>query len=538
MFKFLDTNQKIIIDKVLEISTGFYDKKEEYTQEASSFMHKKVMQTEFKELLYEQFDKFVDKDSSLEFIADDIFAEFDIFIEKSFTEFVKLLASSNEIKEIIINYEDDFNEYINIKSLLNTLDTSVKDKLTNKINSSLLDMFYGQDVVNEVLSFFTKGEFTSSSKLSDMINGLMPKIIENNLHLIIEETIIPALKEQKPLIKTEIMQKVPFGIGWAVQRDVGRAMNIIIDTKIPEFMEKKIKGINDIIQEVLNTQLADFGYSEDIINQKKVDDLMKSVLTNKNFESSFAKSMNVFVDTIFNMKLKTILQIFNITKISELYDIFEPNIKRIMTKLEQNVSLEQEQILSTVKNLAKDDIGTALFEKITLNDLLNDVDKNLLLREFEYLEKNIKATLAFEEGLRKIISDFIQKFIKEEFLNMEIFKNDIDMFLKEIIKDKEQLRVIIVPFFKEFIANFNDILDLKLKNHMLDIIVESAFDSIDKKIIDLIGAIDFKKVITKEIQEMHPKELEDMFYSFAGPYFNKLILYGLIGFFFGLGTIL
>jgi hypothetical protein len=289
---------------------------------------------------------------------------------------------------------------------------------------------------------------------------------------------------------------------------------------------------------VLNTQLADFGYSEDIINQRKVDDLMQSILTNKNFESSFAKSMNVFVDTIFSMKLKTILQIFNITKLSEIYDIFESNINRIVKKLEQNISIQQKQILSTVKNLAKDDIGTALFEKITINDLLNDIDKELLLREFEYFEKNIKASFAFENGLRKIISDFIEKFMKKEFLNREIFKDDIDIFLKEIIKDKEQLRVIIVEFFKEFIVNINDILDLKLKNHMLDIIVDSAFDSIDKKIMNLIEAIDFKKVITKEIQEMHPKELEDMFYSFAGPYFNKLILYGLIGFFFGLGTMI
>jgi len=37
---------------------------------------------------------------------------------------------------------------------------------------------------------------------------------------------------------------------------------------------------------------------------------------------------------------------------------------------------------------------------------------------------------------------------------------------------------------------------------------------------------------------MHPKELEDMFYSFAGPYFNKLILYGALGFVFGLFTLI
>lgn len=264
---------------------------------------------------------------------------------------------------------------------------------------------------------------------------------------------------------------------------------------------------------------------------------MRAILTNESFEASFAKSMDVFVETVFDMKLKTILQIFNITNIMELYDVFEPNIYKVVQKLKENVDSEKSEILATLKYLAKDEIAMSIFESLTVNDLLKDIDKDFLLKEFEHLEQRLKRSEKFEHSIRKVIGDFIQIFIKKEFLNKEVFKEDTAKFLKEILEDKEQLRVVLVPFFKEFIENINAILDLKLKDHMLEIVVDSAFDSIDKKILDLMGAIDFKKVITKEIQDMHPKELEDMFYSFAGPYFNKLILYGSLGFLFGLATI-
>ena len=537
IFNFLDTNEEKIGEKIYNISMSYYDKREDYSHKAGDFIYKEAMKREFAEFLYEQFDKFLDKESSLLFIADDIFPQFDIFIEKSFEEFIELLATPQKLREIALSFQDDFDAFITTKSLSDTIDETAKKRLSKKVNASLLDLFYGEDTMNEVLSFFTKGEFNASSKLSDMVNGLMPKIIENNLQLIINETILPALKQQKPLIKAQIMKKVPFGMGWAVQRDVNRAINIILETKIPLFLEEKIQEINVIVQEVLDTQIGAIGYSDDVVNQQSVDALMRNILTNENFEISFAKSMDVFIDTIFNMKLQTILQIFNIKKLSELYDVFEPNILNILKVIKNNAKLEEKQILTTLKFLTKDEIALDIFGTLRVHDLLEEIDKKFLLREFAHLEKSIKTSKKFEQSMRKVIDDFIAVFIKKEFLNKEVFKEDLEKFLKNILKDKEQLRVILIPFFEEFIQNINTILDLKLKDHMLDIVVNSAFESVDKKIIELMAAIDFKKVITKEIQAMHPKELEDMFYSFAGPYFNKLILYGSLGFIFGLGTI-
>lgn len=238
------------------------------------------------------------------------------------------------------------------------------------------------------------------------------------------------------------------------------------------------------------------------------------------------------------MKIKDALNVFNVTKLSDVYDMFEPNINAIVTTLLHNLKRADMEILDVIKKLTKDEITTKLLKETTVEDVLKDIDRAVFLREFQYLERNIKASKQFQESLKIILDNFITSFFKEEFLNREIFKEDLDAFLKNVIEEKEQLRGILAPFFKEFILNINEILDLKLKDHMLEIIIDSAFLSVDKKIMDLLHAVDFKKVITKEIQAMHPKELEEMFYSFAGAYFNKLVLYGSLGFIFGLLTLI
>ena len=538
IFNFLDTNQAMISDEIYNISMSYYDKRDKYAQEAEKIIYNEIIKRDFGSFLHAEFEKFINKEQSLEFISQELFTELDAFINDAFNTFENTLTNSKKMRKILINFEEYFDKYISSHSLKQNINAALKKEVSKKINDSLLNLFYGQKTINELLNFFTKGEFNADSKLSDMINGMLPQIIERNLNLIINETIIPTLKEHKNLIRKEIMQKVPFGVGWLVKKDINRTIDIILDEKVPIFIDDKSKQINIIVQEVLDTQLVNFGYTDDAINQKKVDDLMVKVFASDNFKNSFAKSMDIFLDAILEMKLKTVLQIFNITKLSEIYDLFEPNIMKITSLLHTNISSQKKQLLKTVKKLTQDDMALQLLQSLKIKDLLKDIDAKMLLREFHYLEQNLKESPKMQKVIKKIIHNFITIFVEKEFLDKKVFKEDINRFLQDIIKDKEELRDILIPFFKEFILNINNMLDIKLKNHMLGIVIDAAFESINSKIMELMSAIDFKKVITKEIQDMHPKELEDMFYSFAGPYFNKLILYGSLGFLFGLLTLI
>jgi len=471
-------------------------------------------------------------------MSDDIVPHLNEFVENIFFKLTDILTNPQKLQEMFVHYNDYFDEFTSKKTLGDILDKSAILKMSSQLNGSLQKMFYGKKTINELLTFFTKGEFNSESKLSDMINGMLPEIIQNNLKSIINNSVLPAIREHKTIIRAEIMQKVPFGMGWAVKNDIDRTIRIILDEKIPLFLDEKITEINTIVQDVLGTQLIDLGYTKDLINQKKIDNLMSSIFLNKNFESSFSESMEIFVEIIFDIKIKTLLQMFSINKLSDIYTYFEKNITKIAEVTHKNIKLNEKEILDVIKELTTNEIAKDVFASSKISDVLDGIDKETLLREFEYLEKNLKESKEFQKSMQSVIDNFMELFLKKEFIQKDLFKEDLDKFLTQIINDKEEVRNILLPFFKEFIVNINNILNLKLKDHTLDIIIESAFESIHRKIADLIDAVDFKKVITKEIENMHPRELEEMFYSFAGPYFNKLILYGSMGFIFGLITLI
>jgi len=537
IFNFLDKNKEMIHDKIYNISMDYYDKREKYASSASSLIYKEIMKKDFKEIMYELFDKFIHRDKSLTFMDKELYFHLDKMIDMTFESTMKLLNSSKERELLAINLDEKFQKFAKNTTLNDIVDSDIKRKISLSMNHSVLNLFYGDSTINELLSFFTKGEFGTHSKLSDMINGMLPRIIESNLQAIITDTILPLLRENKKIIRKQIMQKVPFGMGWAVKRDVNRTIDIILDKEIPDFINNKLNQINNIIQEILNSQLLDLGYTNEVIKQEKIDNLTDAILNDPEFERAFLSTMKLFLERVFDMKLQSILKMFNINSLLDINKVFEPNIQALTNTLHDNIELKNEEILITIKNFMKNDVLDDILHSLSLGDILKNVDKKILINEFEFLQNNLKSSKIFQKNIQDILNKFITFFIKEEFLDKKIFKDDLEKFLHDIREDKEQLRSTLVPFFKEFLIHINNILDLKLKDHMLDIIIESAFLSIDKKIMELMGAIDFKKVITKEIQEMHPKELEDMFYSFAGPYFNKLILYGSLGFIFGLATL-
>ncbi|NJL13876.1 MAG: hypothetical protein HC913_13310 [Microscillaceae bacterium] len=58
----------------------------------------------------------------------------------------------------------------------------------------------------------------------------------------------------------------------------------------------------------------------------------------------------------------------------------------------------------------------------------------------------------------------------------------------------------------------------------------------ESHILALITSLNFKQIVVREIENMHARELEKLFYGFARRYFKYLIGYGFIfGIIFGLG---
>lgn len=63
-------------------------------------------------------------------------------------------------------------------------------------------------------------------------------------------------------------------------------------------------------------------------------------------------------------------------------------------------------------------------------------------------------------------------------------------------------------------------------------------DTTEKNIIPILRSLDLKDITLEEVDEMHPKEIHELFKSFAGDFFIKLYIYGGFGLIFGVNVYL
>jgi uncharacterized membrane protein YheB (UPF0754 family) len=97
------------------------------------------------------------------------------------------------------------------------------------------------------------------------------------------------------------------------------------------------------------------------------------------------------------------------------------------------------------------------------------------------------------------------------------------------------MQTTIDPVIKHILQNLNVSLTKEMKSAICkEYFFTAVLESCENNLGDFINAIDVETVVRREINNMHPRQIEKMFYKFAGPYFSKLIAYGWIGLFGGL----
>jgi uncharacterized membrane protein YheB (UPF0754 family) len=69
--------------------------------------------------------------------------------------------------------------------------------------------------------------------------------------------------------------------------------------------------------------------------------------------------------------------------------------------------------------------------------------------------------------------------------------------------------------------------------YLLTLVIEAGVDSFKANSEALLSSLELKELTAKEIRKMNPAEIEDIFDSFAGEYFNHLKQYGWFGGIFG-----
>jgi uncharacterized membrane protein YheB (UPF0754 family) len=139
------------------------------------------------------------------------------------------------------------------------------------------------------------------------------------------------------------------------------------------------------------------------------------------------------------------------------------------------------------------------------------------------------------EEIINIIKDILY-IIKNnnKFYDCNILNNDIKQFIKHSNNIFEELRNIGEKNVNKILSYINNLLTKNTKNEICKYLIDAVVNAIEKEYSNMINNIDISNIVEREINNMHPKQIEELFYSFAKNYFKKLTIYGWIGAFGGI----
>ena len=389
----------------------------------------------------------------------------------------KLLLSLDidNLKKLAFEYEKEYQQFIVSKSLnlegLN--DVIIKFIKSDKIN----DLFLNK-------------------KLNQMFDGKLVSVIESNISYLIDIG-IDKLQNNKREIKNTILEKMNGFQRVVAGNKVELVIDKIIDKTLPQFLKSKEPQLVGIANHLLDYKLSDMGIRIDEHKSKLILNITNSFL------STFSK---VTLD-----KYLKILNINNLRELIEILDIPLNNLSIILEKNIKNIDLD----LSDFENILIN-----IFDKTTLKDVVE------FKEDYNKIISLIKSDKQFMSDLELFLKESLSKLFSEPFYNDELLKQNIAKFILTLQPD-------IKPFLKDVIVNINNIIDNSLKETFLDELVEAVFKSIEVNLSNISNSLDLKTVIEREINNMNPQEIEKLFRSFAGSYFNKLEVYGGFGAIFG-----
>ncbi|WP_411682056.1 DUF445 family protein [Clostridium thailandense] len=466
------------------------------------------------------------------------------------TEF--LLRFSNKYEAVMDNSVREIVNYEDALKWQKVMSNIMEGKITSEKTRSNILKFIENKIVKET---------SDNKKLGEVFGGFFTKIIENNFDNILNRVVKAILREmtnnQQAISEVAISttkESLNFfelmGYNMLGGDDVvASIVDKLINDKFPAFIEKKRGEFKQVVEEFINNKIFDstvenlnltFQY-EEIWNI--IDQFINDKENLEKLNSRVTKVSNSLFDWLTDIKLREYLSILSIDQFEGLLSILED---------EMNFTLEKLKI-STVKNeevLVKDYtkfIFKVFEEKILSNKIsmftegINEEDINGLSDKLNKLIYNSKSIKNGTTRLVQCLEDELKQKELRDLLDLYEFEEAIKSILGKVLEDKEineNFGNIICGMINDIADSNLSFIDSSTKEAVSNLVITSILDSASRNFSNVISIIDFRKITEAQINSMDPKEIEELFNSFAKKYFSKLKLYGVGGAVFGIHWII
>ena len=443
--------------------------------------------------------------------------------EKSLGDLLNI-ENNSFIEEKIYSLNQDFwdnsNKIIQLEDYMD-LNKINKEKTKDKIKGKIKENIKSGEINKDYLSF----DILKVVKRSNISAKLLKNIIQiyfNKNRELIKSKFLDLIKN-KIKENNSILGSLMFNLS-GIDELANKTVDHFIDNKLADFLDEKESSLKKVSEEFLN-DIIKSDMKEKGLYLK--DDFIRKINNSKNnfkSEENIIELNNILIEQLFQNDKN-----YYKRKLSFLEEI---NSQNLMKKLESSLNAKLQKNDEEIKKLSFELIKKVFKNKsnnIKLKKLFEDISNEELYYSFENILNTIGKDRLFDFLFAKFNLIFADKKL-ENFIDKDKLNNSIEKILNE---NKKNMKEDLNSKLPIYINNFIKLSDKETLDYFSLLFLEISFESLENNFIDLVNAFEIKEITESEVEAMTSEEIEDLFYSFAGKYMNRLKIYGFSGGGFG-----
>lgn len=487
-------------------------------------------------------------------------------IEKQVNDYInKNLEDSyveDVIKNIIFRNEKTYNyimdksikDIISEKSLLSIQNSVKTDKF---INITLLSL---KEQLNNYLQDYLAREFPEEKKFDELFDGKVKEKLDNNIYNLtgmVSEKLISYIKGNNELISSMVIKIVrknlnffvkiayDFADGDGLVKDV---INTVINNKIENLIVEDKDKLSIILynyleKEIYPSKVKDLGLKSAEINTSLLlDRLVFSLKQNEDFKNNMHSTSDLVISNICEIKAKNISKIVGVSNIQQAYDKYKEVINIVSNNIIDNLNSNKEEANEFVRVLVEEKV-LKHFYSISLVEVSWELNKDDVTYVVDNLLERINSSKVINYHILQICRNAYISSIRNNklssMINRNILESDMYDSLNLIFENKDfnyKNRVVVESIIDILLDDKLNFITEEFKLYTTNNIIDAGFNTIERNIIPMLRSLDLKSITLEEVDKMHPKEIHELFKSFAGDFFIKLYIYGGFGLIFGINV--
>lgn len=464
-----------------------------------------------------------------------------------------LTSSLQSEKELLslIESQGIFDRYYQIqeKSLREVLGHR-KEALEEQLISYLFGEENTRAIRGRFLDFLERAlqkEMQPERRIDSLFSGLFQHLFESNGDLLIQNIYsfsIKSLRENRETIYEELLAAIDDNltviqrIGFLLldtEETVKEVIDELLDFKIPAFFQSKRDQLKGILEQTLKNlgekQVGDLGIH---IERDGIERVLLFLLEQEPVVQGFKIFFSKLVNLVTEIPVGSILEIISFEKPHHILHVFQKESNALRNHLYERFLEGEEAIHRDLSAMMSKG-----FDRLLLSQPLKSITESIGEEDVEDLLQTLIHTIyhseAFPSALRSLVSNLfleIQSYSLQDFLDEEILREDAHATVKSLLTNKKTSSILI-PLLDDLILLLLEdklkIIEPSTKEHALKRAVDGALYSLEDHLLQLFHSFDLVGITQREITKMNPKEIEDLFYSFASEYLKQVIRFGWAG---------